>query len=128
MPQKSHLFGKSFKNGEVLEGFGKYYRTVFDFDYREPCSSFDRNIRDKITNALKTCNGKNNLREISEDEILIARKELKRRKAPGPDEITNEHIIHGGKPIIMAIKLLFNRVIEQEKCPDAWKQLYHSNF
>jgi CRISPR/Cas system endoribonuclease Cas6 (RAMP superfamily) len=36
------------------------------------------------------------------------------RKAPGDDLITNEHIIHGDKPLHSCLLKLFNAVVNQD--------------
>jgi hypothetical protein len=39
------------------------------------------------------------------------------RKAPGPDYITNEHIIHGGKTIVKWMCYIFNMMHTSEYVP-----------
>ena len=43
---------------------------------------------------IKTCNNKGDPIHIIRNDIITATLSLKRRKAPGADNITNEHILH----------------------------------
>ena len=52
---------------------------------------------------------------------------LKRGKA-GLDGVTSEHIRYGGKPVVMALKALFNLVLDIETCPNDWKQSIKVNI
>ena len=55
-------------------------------------------------------------------EITTAITSLKRRKAPGDDSITNEHIIHGGKQLKNHLLKLFNAIVDCCYIPDYWKR------
>ena len=54
-------------------------------------------------------------------EITTAITSLKRRKAPGDDSITNEHIIHVGKQLKKGLLKLFNTIVDCCYVPDYWK-------
>lgn len=51
------------------------------------------------------------------DEVTEQIQTLKCRKAPGPDYITNEHIIHGGKTIVKWMCYIFNMMHTSEYVP-----------
>ena len=55
-------------------------------------------------------------------EITTAITSLKRRKAPGDDSITNEHIIHSGKQLKTGILKLFNAIVDCCFIPDYWNR------
>ena len=55
-------------------------------------------------------------------EITTAITSLMRRKAPGDDLITNEHIIHGGKQLKNHLLKLFNAIVACCYIPDYWKR------
>jgi hypothetical protein len=59
---------------------------------------------------------------VTSEEISTLVNKLKRRKAPGPDQITYEHIIFGGPRLHRCIAKLFNGIILQGKIPYAWKK------
>ena len=59
---------------------------------------------------------------ITVENISTIVSKLKRRKAPGPDRITYEHIVLGGNQMLKCIAKLFNSIILHGKVPHAWKQ------
>jgi hypothetical protein len=54
-------------------------------------------------------------------EIMLAAKDLKNNKAPGPDMITNENIKDLVYFLLPMIKLFFNKCLETGKIPKQWK-------
>lgn len=56
------------------------------------------------------------------DELLPIIRNLKRRKAPGPDQITYEHIIFGGELAAQVVVKLFNEIVLQGRIPYSWKK------
>ena len=118
--QSLQVGNQTFKDDNVVEGFAEHYRGVFDFHYTEPCTEFVHTIRSYVQNA-EINNNNNHVSQISELEIHKACRHLKRGKA-GLDGVTSEHILCGGKPVVMALKALFNLVLDTESCPNDWKQ------
>ena len=119
--QSLQVGNQTVKDDNVVEGFAEHYRGVFDFHYTEPCTELVHTIRAYVQNA--ECNNNNNyLSQISELEIHKACKHLKRGKAAWLDGVTSEHILCGGKPVVMALKALFNLVLDTETCLNDWKQ------
>lgn len=59
-------------------------------------------------------------RDISEDEILTAVKNLKNNKAPGDDELVNEYIKSTVTQFLHIYVKLFNLVFESGKIPTSW--------
>lgn len=56
---------------------------------------------------------------ILKDEIVSAMKQLKKSKAPGEDQISNELIIHGNIPIFVNLLTnLFNKIMINGKMPN----------
>jgi len=47
---------------------------------------------------------------------------LKRRKAPGEDELENEVWINGNRKVIQRLKEIINRVWRGEGFPDRWRE------
>ena len=58
---------------------------------------------------------------IEVDEILNICQNLKRKKAPGWDGVTSEHVQHGGKCLIKCLSWLFNCIKQYECIPDYFK-------
>ena len=70
----------------------------------------------------KINNNNNHVSRISELKIHKACRHLKRGKVARLDGVTSEHILCGAKPVVMALKALFNLVLVTETCPNDWKQ------
>ena len=58
---------------------------------------------------------------VEVSEIVNNIKELKRRKSPGPDDVSNEHIIHGGPVLAQCLKTLFDKMFELDHIPSKFK-------
>ena len=60
---------------------------------------------------IKTCNDKGDPIHISRNDIITASSSLKRRKAPGADNITNEHVLHAGSLLVDCLCKLYMLVV-----------------
>lgn len=58
---------------------------------------------------------------ICDNEVASILKQLKLRKACGPDKVQNEHLIHGGSAVVKCLTFLFN-IITKAKNPKQWKR------
>ena len=59
--------------------------------------------------------------QVELSDIVNNIKELKRRKSPGPDGVSNEHIIHGGQVLVQNLKTLFDKMLEMDYIPGKFK-------
>ena len=59
---------------------------------------------------------------ITNDDVKNVIKQLKRRKAPGDDGITNEHIIFEEKDVVSILTKVFNSLIKCGRIPALWKR------
>ena len=57
---------------------------------------------------------------ITEDEIRLAIKRSKRKKAPGIDGIPPETFKLFDKQLLLALKTIFNRILTEQKFPESW--------
>ena len=57
--------------------------------------------------------------ELSELQECL--KDLKKRKSPGADNITNEHLIHGRFPLLLSLQKLFCKMLQLETIHDKCK-------
>ena len=55
------------------------------------------------------------------EEVEKAIKRLKRRKAPGPDNLLAEHLIEGGQCVAICLTNILNAIIDLEVIPDSFK-------
>lgn len=58
---------------------------------------------------------------ITQEEVHEAVRKLKNRKAPGPDQITNEMLKYAGPEIEKVLTSLFQRIILNQRIPTEWK-------
>lgn len=110
----------------IAEAFAKHYEhiytpsenDIFDKQFHQDIEDTYKQIE---SHCSKTSGGIPGGPIVFDDIFPIINK-LKRRKAPGPDQITYEHIIFGGNRLTSCIIKLFNSIISQGKIPSAWKQ------
>uniref|UniRef100_A0A8W8LUB3 WSC domain-containing protein n=1 Tax=Magallana gigas TaxID=29159 RepID=A0A8W8LUB3_MAGGI len=119
--------GAIFKDPEgVAEAFAMYYEKIytpseddtFDEHFRQFIESKYRHIEEECTKVSGNIPGG----PITTDDLSPVVNNLKRRKSPGPDRITYEHIIFGGKKVPRCIVKLLNAIILHGKIPPIWKQ------
>ena len=53
------------------------------------------------------------------DKVEKAIKQLKRRKAPGPDNLMAEHLIEGGQSVVICLTNILNTITDLEAIPDS---------
>ncbi len=59
--------------------------------------------------------------DFIESEIRTIVQNLKNNKAPGHDQINNESVRYGGRPMIKKLTQLFNKILKEQKVPKDWK-------
>lgn len=59
--------------------------------------------------------------EIAKDEIRKSIAELKSRKSPGKDRVTTEMLKSGGEELEEALRILFNKCVEEGQIPMKWR-------
>ena len=55
---------------------------------------------------------------FSLDEVKCAVNKLHKKKAPGIDGITTEHIIHAGRALLLVLVSLYNCIVKMEYVPE----------
>ena len=89
--------------------------------------NFDGNFKTEIENKRKLfeTNEENNSDlftcPVELSELKVCLKDLKKRKSPGADNISNEHLIHGGPALLQSLQKLYCKMIELEVIPDKGK-------
>ena len=53
---------------------------------------------------------------------MLAIKEMKKGKSPGPDELDIDTIKEAGEPLAKELTKLFNCCLECQEVPDRWKE------
>ena len=62
------------------------------------------------------------LPEIVTSEVMLAIKEMKKGKSPGPDELDIDTIKEAGEPLAKELTKRFNCCLECQEVPDRWKE------
>ena len=89
--------------------------------------NYDGNCKLEIENKRKLfdTNEENNSDlltcAVELSELKVCLKDLKKRKSPGADNISNEHLIHGGPALLQSLQKLYCKMIELEVIPDKCK-------
>ena len=60
--------------------------------------------------------------EITTFEVRLAIKQMKKGKAPGPDNITLDLIADADEPIHVRLAQLFNKCLKESKTPEEWNK------
>ena len=115
------------QDGEILTG--KQAANVFGKSYEEVC---DVNVPTKRRNDVRTeeeinLNSEENIPELMTQNISMAElkkaiKKLKKKKAPGPDGITNEMIMHLPGESLQKLLDIFNLTWQKGDVPQQWKE------
>lgn len=96
----------------------KYVPDKFDDDFKQ-------NIDNDIERIEKDINLQNKPYpkedHITRNDIMDQVKHLSKGKAPGPDFLTNEHLIHGGNKLIEHLCILFNNILECKYVPEMFR-------
>ena len=109
---------------EISQTFADHFSCIY---IPKDHASYDNTFKSNIENKLKSID--NNAENNSSDlvcpvelcELLTCLKDLKKRKSPGADNITNEHIIHGGPPLLRCLRQLYSNMFEVGSIPDKCK-------
>ena len=59
---------------------------------------------------------------LSYEELTIALSNLKLKKSPGPDAITNEMIVNLGQPALYKLLDIFNKTWQEGTLPQIWRE------
>ena len=62
------------------------------------------------------------LPEIVTSEVMLAIKEMKKGKSPGPDELDIDTIKEAGEPLAKELTKLFNCSLQCQEVPDRWEE------
>ena len=106
------------KDGKILEDrkdirdrWGEYYEKLYN----------ERNTVDQTVLAdIPTSNSQEHMEDILREEVEAAIRNLKRRKAPGEDNIMAEMIQAGETCSVEMLHTLCNKIYQERKCPADW--------
>lgn len=114
------------ENGELLTGkqaanvFAKNYKDVSNIHVnRERQREARKEQRDR---RARRESSKSMNQELTMHELQTAIRQLKAKKSPGPDGITNEMLIHLGKTAMRKLLDIYNYSWKQGKLPQIWKE------
>ncbi|MCG8079181.1 MAG: endonuclease/exonuclease/phosphatase family protein, partial [Candidatus Thiodiazotropha taylori] len=110
---------------EISETFANHFAQLYvPYDHTRYDKDFKLHIENKVK-SLKTIPSNNRcndlIRPVGLSELKTSVKALKKRKSPGADNVTNEHILHGGPALLLCLKKLFCMMLEANVIPDQCK-------
>ncbi|CAG2255097.1 unnamed protein product [Mytilus edulis] len=109
----------------VANCFAEYFHELYqpkdsdNFDNEFKCS-----IESVYKDIIKTCGVEGGYLPgglITEQEVSKLIGQLKYRKAAGHDRVQNEHLRHGGRPVVKCITVLCNLIVRLGRIPKNWK-------
>ena len=107
---------------EAKEHIARYFEELYQArDAGEKGREWTTEILRNNKETENKCNKGERLPDISEKEMNIAKKKLKRRKSCGPDNIPNEAIIHANRENTNEIRKQFNKILSENNIPKTWK-------
>lgn len=119
--------GTTLANPEgEAETFAQYYEKIyillqdnnFNQDFKYEVEFEIRRLTEICESDIQDLPGGS----ITTKELNTIINSLKRRKEPGHDSVTNEHIIHGGKSLVTCLVKMYNSIVSYSKTPLLWKQ------
>ncbi|MCG8035095.1 MAG: reverse transcriptase family protein, partial [Candidatus Thiodiazotropha taylori] len=109
---------------EISNAFARYFSNIFA---PSETNKYDNNFKCYVENKVKSfadeqgvsCDDRSCPVEFCELSKVV--KNLKRRKSPGPDKVTNEHIINGGSALLQKLKILYDKMFQVEYVSEVFK-------
>lgn len=109
-----------YRDENIANGFRSFFQNVFSNEH--VTKDTDRDVINGASNFAKTeCTDPLLTATVCPREVKTAINTLKKCKAPGIDNIHNEHILFGGEVIIRSLTTLFNSILFHERLPDTWR-------
>lgn len=107
---------------DIANAFADFYQSIYQQSDNDSFDQDFKHLTDTEYIRIKAVNDTGEPIVISREDIPTATSSLKRRKAPGVDAITNEHILHSGNLIVECLYKLYNAVINIGHIPSQWKR------
>ena len=102
---------------EISNTFATYFSNLY---IPKDQAHFDNKFKLEIENKVKSFNANEGNKcyvltcPVELSELTVCLKDLKKCKSPGVENITNEHLIHEGLPLLLSLQKLYCKMIEQE--------------
>ena len=130
-PKKVDTASKVTKNGkdtcvtcdEIKDAYREHYQEILKTREIDENCKIIQDITDKRFRKCTEIAMNSMTENISDEEMNTVIKNLKNKKAPGSDEITNEMIKRGGKDMIISLKNVYNKILKEKKCPRDWRKV-----
>ena len=109
---------------DICRLWGKYYSDLaqphssehFDNEFKDYISSFVDNIEQNVHSHDEDLE-----KQFTFPEVKEAVKSLSKNKSPGPDKITNEHMLYAGDTLITHLCVLFNKIVSHHYVPKEYR-------
>jgi hypothetical protein len=114
--RKISIKGKTVRNTVTMETWFKHFKELLEKDdMREDVFVDDDYDDDDDENDVLNA-------EITRDEILLALKKLKCKKAAGPDGVIGEFLKYSGEIVVDFFVQFFNALFDRGLFPDSWTE------
>ncbi|CAC5416428.1 unnamed protein product [Mytilus coruscus] len=109
----------------VVELWGEYFRDLYS---EQPTECFNETFFQEISSKVQTYFENSDKASIPELEKQVTFEKIREQintlkcgKAPGPDRITNEHILYSGDQVIKCLCKLFDMILKAEYLPVSFR-------
>ena len=115
----------SYNSGKITDALESYFSSIFIDDTRGSKHALqdtvDKEMQKYISQTHTTPSSIKLEKEFTSTEVTEALNDLKKGRSPSHDNVSNEHLIYGKKPISSALVVLYNSILRQETIPDSWR-------
>ena len=108
--------GRTYKEGEIAGAVQEYWEEISEARVIQ----VEKEWNIEMERAWMS-EGELN-RPVSKEEVKRNIRVLKREKAAGVDTIPAEMYLEGGESMIENIRVLMNKIMEEEKVPEGWRE------
>ena len=112
------IFSEESIRHEILGEFKNRLRN------REPAEGWENYVKvsNELVELLMSADVENCC-DFTIEELILAIKKLKKRKAPGPDDVLAEFLIEAGEGILLPLLDIFNCVKKSKQPPKQWNSV-----
>ena len=112
------VFSKEAIKQEILDEFKSRLRN------RQPAEGWENyvEVTNELVEILSQADG-DDVTEFTIEELLTAIKKLKKKKAPGPDDIVSEFLTEAGDGMLIPLLEILNEIKRSKQPPKQWNSV-----
>ena len=107
-----------YEGDRILEGWAEYFASL-SIPCDTPLNSAQLNVVDKYKIITSLTPGNHD--PVAEEEVSAIIKLLPPKKATGPDNLANEHLLYGGAVLPNLLTFIFNSIFQSGHIPESFR-------